>query len=165
VKRTALLPARVMHCSVLLTIIRKSLPFWRTKPTERWRRTILSPWSTRPFFSWRDPSEQVSQEFKLQGFRPLRLYRLLKIHNFKNSAGSTHWAFSKHSRSLKAAVQGLDYYGPPLIYLFIHSLGCLGTGPHDLMINFSVVPFFTRVLIREAMSLWSQHFEDMLRLL
>jgi hypothetical protein len=27
VKRTALLPARVMHCSVLLTIIRKSLPF------------------------------------------------------------------------------------------------------------------------------------------
>jgi hypothetical protein len=27
----------------------------------------------------------------------------------------------KHNRSLKVAVQGPDYYGPPLLYSFIHS--------------------------------------------
>jgi hypothetical protein len=60
----------------------------------------------------------------------------------------------------KVAVQGLDYYGTPFIHSFlnsfihpsIHPSGSLWTGPHNLMVN-----FFTTVLIRETMSLQSQH--------
>lgn len=43
---------------LLPAILARLLPFWRTKPTERWRRTLLSLWSAWPFFSWRKPHAQ-----------------------------------------------------------------------------------------------------------
>lgn len=43
---------------------------------------------------------------------------------------------------------------------FGHTLGSLRTGPQDIMVSFDVVSLFTRVLIRETMSLLSRHFEE-----
>lgn len=47
---------------------------------------------------------------------------------------------------------------------FIHTLGSLHARPQGIMVNFNVVSIFTRALIREAMSLLAQHFDDILLL-
>jgi hypothetical protein len=45
------------------------------------------------------------------------------------------------------------------------TFGSLRAGPQDIMANFNVVSLFTRVLIRETISLLSRHFEkNILRL-
>lgn len=47
---------------------------------------------------------------------------------------------------------------------FVHTLGCLPAGPHNIMGCFNVVSLFTRVPIRNTMSLLSRQFEVILRL-
>jgi hypothetical protein len=111
-------------------------------------------------------SEKVSQQLRPQGSRPPRLYGLPKVHKqgvplrpIVNTIGAPHYSLAKHLVGLLGSHIVSSPHHVKNSTEFVHTLGSLRIGPQDIMVSSDVMSLFTRVPIRETMSLLRRHFE------
>jgi hypothetical protein len=117
-------------------------------------------------------SEEVSQQLRQQGSRPPRLYGFPKVYKqgvplrpTVSTIGAPTYSLAKHLAGLLGSHIGSSPHHVRKSTEFVHTLGSLHVGLQDIMVSFDVVSLFTRVPIRETMSLLSRHFgEDILTL-
>jgi hypothetical protein len=112
-------------------------------------------------------SEEVSEQLRSQGSRHPSLYGLLKIHKqgvllrpIVTTIGGPTYRLAKHLDGLLGSHIGSFPHHVRNSTEFVHTLGSLHVGPQDIMITFDVVSLFTRVPLKETMSLLSRHFEE-----
>jgi hypothetical protein len=151
----------------------RSLPFWRTKPTESWRRLhwvlgvqdhsspeeILNFWGSLPITSaaaFQAPKTVwVAKDPQARG----------SLEAYCEHLWDSAYCLAKHLAGLLGCRTANSPHHVKNSTDFACTLGSLYAGPQDIMVSFDVVLLFTRVPIRKAMSLLSQHFEkDILRL-
>jgi hypothetical protein len=112
-------------------------------------------------------SEEVCEQLRPQVSRPPRLYGLPKIHKqgvplrpIVSIIGASTYRLAKHLAGLLGSHIGSSPHHVRNSTEFVHNLGSLRVCPQDMMVSFEVVSLFTRVPIRETMSLLSRHFEE-----
>jgi hypothetical protein len=147
------------------TIIWKSLPFWKFKPVTGWR-TLLSPWSAVPSFSWRDSHLRGSCEYRRpQGSRRPRFYGLPNIHKQGVSLMHLVTIILVTTYQLAKYLTGLLGYHISNFPCYannymLRTLGSLRIGSQYTMVTFDVVSLFSRMPVREVTRLLTSYFEE-----
>jgi hypothetical protein len=103
-------------------------------------------------------SEDVCQQLWLQCSRPPRLHGLSKITSkepLRPTVSTTGAPTHPLAKRLLGSHPGNSAHHVKNSTEFVCTLGSLRAGPYDIMVSFNVVLLFTRVTIREAMSLLS----------
>lgn len=148
--------------------ILRLLPFWRTKPTESWRRTLLNTWNTRQFFPWRHPYflRRCAKNFnlKVQGLQGIIVSWISRSMSFLRPILSTVLALPTTCPNIWQRYV-LILANICITWRTQQTLSAHWYLSNNKMSSSDFLSLFTKVLIKAAISNPCKHFEeDILRL-